>query len=342
MSGQIVVFRTNAGSVIGLGHLRRCLTLARAVEALGGECAFIVNRDPSVRTFLERQRVTWEEVDDDDTRDFSETSRILAGRQASACVIDSYEISSECIARLHGTRVVVLDDLADRHFQCVDLVVNGTPGAAALSYRIGPETRLLLGPKYLLLREEFAGLHPPSVKPRLERVLITVGGMDQQALTPKLIRWVREVLPEAMLDVVIGPFFCHAVICRTETLAAVDSKIALWFDPPAMRDLMVGADLAVTGGGQTTYELAACGTPAVAIRLGDNQTHNLRALAASGTLQWIGDGDDPELQQRLQAAVGRLASDHVTREEMSRGGRALVDGKGATRVAGELLTISRN
>ena len=341
MSRPIVVFRTNAGSGIGLGHLRRCLTLARAVEALGGECRFIVNRDPAVAAYLRGRGVVAREVSDEDAGDLHETSDILTDWNADACVVDSYEIPGECMERLRGMRVAVLDDLADRPFP-VDIVVNGAPGAVALSYRTAPRTRLLLGPEYLLLREEFAGIPAPSIKPRVERVLITVGGMDQQALTPKLIRWLREVLPQAILDVVIGPFFGHGVIRETEALAAADSKTALWFDPPAMRDLMVGADLAVTGGGQTTYELAACGTPAVAIRLGDNQTHNLRALAAAGTLHWIGDGDAPDLQQRLQAVVGRLAGDPATRKEMSRAGRALVDGKGATRVASELLTTARN
>ena len=341
MNRPIVGFRTNAGSRIGLGHLRRCLTLARAVEDLGGECRFIVNRDPIVAAFLQSQGAVGQEVDDDDTRDLHETSGILADWKADACVIDSYEIPGECMERLQGVRVAVLDDLADRSFP-VDIVVNGAPGAVALPYRTAPRTRLLLGPKYLLLREEFAGVPPRSIKPSIERLLITVGGMDAGALTPRLIRWVRQVFPDAVLDVVMGPFFGREVVVETETLAADGPKIVAYRDPSSMRDLMANADLAVTGGGQTTYELAASGTPAVAIRLVDNQTANLQGLAASGTLQWIGDANDADLQATLQAAIGRVGGDPVVRVWMSRAGRALVDGQGARRVARALLEICRN
>ena len=136
MSGPIVVFRTNASPAIGLGHLRRCLTLARAVEGLGGECCFIVNGDPAVAAFLRREGVVGLEVDDDDTRDLRQTSGVLAEWKVDVCVIDSYEIPGECMDRLRGIRLAVLDDLADRPLP-VDIVVNGVPGAAALSYRTG-------------------------------------------------------------------------------------------------------------------------------------------------------------------------------------------------------------
>jgi UDP-2,4-diacetamido-2,4,6-trideoxy-beta-L-altropyranose hydrolase len=332
MSALVVGFRTHAGRNIGLGHLRRCLTLARAVEGLGGKSHFIVNRDPSVSSYLKRQGVTWVEVDEEDGHDLSKTSRFLANRQTSVCVIDSYEIPGESMTSLQGVRVVVLDDLADRYLD-VDIVVNGTPGAKTLPYRTGPRTRMFLGPKYLILREEFSDVPPPVVKAQIERVLIMLGGTDQQALTPRVVPWVREVLPKAMLDVVIGPFFGLNVIREIEALAGADSKVATWLDPPPVHKLMASADLAVIGGGQTAYELAASGIPAVAIRLVENQTGNLRGLALSGALQWVGDADDVDLKGKLQAAVDTLARDLSARESMSHAGRALVDGLGAARVA---------
>jgi len=44
--------------------------------------------------------------------------------------------------------------------------------------------------------------------------------------------------------------------------------------PQDVAPLMLAADMAVCGGGQTTSELAATGTPAIAIRLAENQTLN--------------------------------------------------------------------
>ena len=149
-------------------------------------------------------------------------------------------------------------------------------------------------------------------------------------------------LPEAALDVVTGPFFSREVILETEALAAANPKISVWLDPPAMYELMARADLAVTGGGQTTYELAASGTPAVAIRLVGNQTGNLKGLSACGVLEWVDGVDDADLHEKVQAAIVRLGGDPLAREAMSRAGRALVDGQGAARVARAVLEICRN
>jgi spore coat polysaccharide biosynthesis predicted glycosyltransferase SpsG len=100
---------------------------------------------------------------------------------------------------------------------------------------------------------------------------------------------------------------------------------------------MLGADVAISGGGQTLYELAATGTPAVAIRLADNQTLNLRNLQAAGMLLWAGDAGDADLETMVTSALMVLAENRGRRTEMSRRGRALVDGRGAARVAAAVL-----
>ena len=104
-----------------------------------------------------------------------------------------------------------------------------------------------------------------------------------------------------------------------------------------MRDLMLACDVAITGGGQTTYELAATGTPGLAIRLADNQTGNLRGLSAHGAIRWVGDATDGDLKNKLLDALQDLAENREKRTEMNRAGRRLVDGRGAKRVAQAII-----
>jgi spore coat polysaccharide biosynthesis predicted glycosyltransferase SpsG len=108
-------------------------------------------------------------------------------------------------------------------------------------------------------------------------------------------------------------------------------------DPPDVRGLMLGADVALCAGGQTTYELAATGTPAIAVQVAANQAGNLRGLEAAGALVWAGSVEDADLGDRVMAALAALAGDGARRAAMSRAGRALVDGKGIERVAEALL-----
>ena len=60
--------------------------------------------------------------------------------------------------------------------------------------------------------------------------------------------------------------------------------------PKHLRDLMLAAALAITGGGYTMYELAVTGTPIVAIRLAENQTPSVQAMGAAGVLAYDSAG----------------------------------------------------
>ena len=146
------------------------------------------------------------------------------------------------------------------------------------------------------------------------------------------MKWARDSLGNVTLDVVIGPFFDNAQAIERAAAQSLD-RVVIHYDPQDMRTLMVEADIAITGGGQTTYELAASGTPAVAICLADNQAANLAGLAQAGTLDYCGSARDDDLGVKIDAALKVLAADVKRRQEMSARGRQLVDGRGAQRVA---------
>ena len=103
---------------------------------------------------------------------------------------------------------------------------------------------------------------------------------------------------------------------------------------------MLRADLVLCGGGQTTYELAATGTPAVAIRLAANQTQNLAGLNSAQALVWAGDAQDADLETKAKRALVALAGDPARRAALSQRGRALVDGHGSARVARAILGLT--
>jgi spore coat polysaccharide biosynthesis predicted glycosyltransferase SpsG len=254
-------------------------------------------------------------------------------------VADSYELPTsyfEAVGKV--VRVVaVLDDLADRELP-VTLVINGSVGADELLYRVGPRTKYLLGSRYIVLRPEFSETPAKVMTDVLGRVLVTIGGSDPHGLTPRLMKWIAVTLPGVKQDVVVGPLFSQ--IAAITKMAGELGTIAIHQNPADMRTLMLNADVAVCGGGQTTYELAASATPAIAIRTADNQTCNLQALSIKGVLVWAGDVSDCDLKEKVIRHIGTLAGDPARRAAMMRQGRTLVDGHGAARVAEALLTLS--
>lgn len=337
MKQPAVVFRTSVGPNAGLGHLRRCLTLAQALKSRGVQAYFAIDRSPSAVHLVDR--CGFIAVEEDGERDVSSARECIEQYSASMVIVDSYAIEAESLQQIRNTFVAVLDDLGNRPLP-VDLIVNGSISALALKYYALPETRLLLGPEYVLLRDEFALDPKRKIHSNVERVLVSIGGADPCGLTARAIGWVREALGPVAMDVVIGPFFDGSGIQEIEQMAqGTVGPVLLHLDPPCIRDLMLACDLAVAGGGQTTYELAATGTPTLAVRIADNQIGNLTGLAAKGVLVCPGSIEDEKLHARTVKALAQLAQSPETRMAMSRAGRMLVDGLGAKRVAEAIIAL---
>lgn len=338
MKNTLVAFCTNGGPLIGLGHLRRCMTLAGVLQGHGAVARFAVNLAPGVLEVLRQAGFEGVSVGEGGDLDLSEVLRHIQEWDAQALVIDSYTVQGHQLARPGMPVLAVIDDLADQTWP-VDLVINGGANAHELVYRTSPHTRLLLGTPYALVREEFAQEPNRLTRKVVQRVLIAVGGMDQFGLTLRLMEWTREALGGVAMEVIVGPFFSEDETHQLERATRAEGRVTLHRDPPKIRDLMLSCDVAIAGGGQTVYELAATGTPSLAIRMFDNQTGNVTALAAKGTLTWVGDAQDKDLHEKVHRALGQLSGEPERREAMSRDGRLLVDGCGAQRVARTLLDV---
>lgn len=306
------------------------------LEHAGASVRFVINDEPAVLAVLSKHGIDSVAVGDLDSRDLRQTLGLAAEWSADALVVDSYDAPVDRLSGI-GVRVVaVIDDLGDRPLP-VTLVINGAAHAHELRYRVRPDTTLCLGPEYALLRTEFADEPRRDISPQVGRALVTVGGADPALLTASLIAWAREALGSATLDVLVGPFWSTEARAAADRAAKDDRAVVLHEDPAGIREMMLSCDLAVSGGGQTLYELAATATPAVAIRLFDNQTGNLRALSRDGALVWPGDASDADLGSKVVSTLKSLTADPSRRRALGTRARSLVDGRGASRVAQVLM-----
>jgi spore coat polysaccharide biosynthesis predicted glycosyltransferase SpsG len=134
----------------------------------------------------------------------------------------------------------------------------------------------------------------------------------------------------------------HAVVgggvsCSDEYVRLADEGAHVHFNlnALAMRDLMDAADLAISGGGQTLYELACRGLPAVVVNLIDNQTEDIRGFSSRGFAVLACRWDAADLLDRVESGVREIWHG-ARREAVSAIGRSLVDGQGAFRLVAEV------
>ncbi len=339
----VLLIRADASSEIGLGHVMRCLALGSAWQARGGRAVLAVTELPSaVREHLEAAGLVVRAIDavpggDDDLR---LTLNAAGELGASWIVLDGYRFPSNWHRRVRdaGRHVLVLDDHAHLDRYEADLVLNQNAAANQTSYlNRAAHTRLLLGCSFALLRREFwADADERVIAPVARRVLVTLGGADLNDIGRIVTRSLVPMVDDGLeVDLVIGsavpadaPFRTHA--------AGLGDGFTIHADGPSMRSLMERADLAITGGGSTGLELARLGVPGLAVVLAENQASLARALAEAGCSELLGTAGIDDIGARLAERLPALVADSDRRERMSRAGRDLVDGRGATRVVEHL------
>lgn len=359
-----IALRADASGEIGTGHVMRCLTLARALRAAGAACRFVIRALPGhMAGRIEAAGfdvallpasagaapdgppvhapwagVAW-------TQDAAETRAALDAAPPDWLVMDHYAFEArwQAAARPAGTRLMVIDDLADRPHAC-DLLLDQNLGHAAADYDglVSQDCTRLTGPKYALLRPEFAAMRAGALSARagrgLRHLLVTMGGVDRGDATSAVLRALCAApLPEDLrITVVMGA-----------TAPALDRVRAQAEDMPRptqvavnvsdMAAAMAAADFAIGAGGGTTWELCALGLPGLIVETADNQAGIARAMAAAGAAFDAGPIEARGFAQRLHAALAE-AGDPACLDAMSEKAAALCDGDGAARAVAVLLT----
>lgn len=366
-----VAFRTDASIEIGTGHVMRCLTLARALRDAGAACHFITRAHPGhlgeritdagfrVSLLQAPASAVLDAADGSDdasdeptahaawagagwTQDAQETRAALGDDAPDWLVVDHYalDIRWQRAVRRPGTKLMVIDDLADRAHEC-ELLLDQTLGRRAEDYDpwVPAHCTRLMGPQFAMLRPEFAALRARALSDRtgrgLRKVLITMGGMDAQDATSRVLAALADAdLPrDVALSIVMG-----AQAPALERVRAVANSLP-WpaevvTDVPDMATRMADADLAIGAAGATTWERCCLGLPSVMVEIAQNQAAIARALRASGAALDPGPPTAPNFAPRLVAAVA-AARDRL--DAMSQQAAAICDGDGVGRVLAHLV-----
>jgi spore coat polysaccharide biosynthesis predicted glycosyltransferase SpsG len=256
----------------------------------------------------------------------------LAGAWADWVILDGYQFDERCLREVASLRAatLVLDDHAHLGEYPVDLLMNQNLGVDASLYggKVSLGTQLLLGPEYVLLREQFRGSGDFAEREEdTPRVLVSAGGGDQRGFISKVIEGLNEVESDLQVHILAGPSVEEA-FNRSVRCAHLVSWLRGIRD---MRALMSSVDLAVTAGGSTCWELARVGCPMVVVPIVENQ-RGIAAAVANAGLGWSPGWHEDVSPGAIGACVRDALGDAPLRAAMAVKGSRLVDGDGVSRV----------
>ncbi len=348
-----VAIRVDASNDIGTGHLMRCLTLATGLKKCGAQVRFVSRHMPQHlgdivnakgHEFVRFSGIPSAKVTDDSSyahwlgvsqaEDAEDTTRALSDQRWDWLVVDHYALDArwEIVLRNAAKRILVIDDIADRPHNCDVLLDQNFYVDMDTRYldKVSAHCRLLLGPHYALLREEFRKLREQiTVRTGLvKRIHVFFGGVDVGNHTTMAIEALANISSHGLqVDVVIGAQHPHREQIES---ACTDHGFLCHVQTDQMAELMAYADLAVGAGGSASWERCCLGLPALVLSTATNQRRLVEEAALQGLMYAPLVRSDAVLSIELHLKA--LLDNPSLLQLISRSALDAVDGLGVQRV----------
>lgn len=363
MKNKTFVFRVDSSKEIGSGHLMRCLTLARSLRNEGAVCSFIcralegnlnylvesegffiqelpLHNNYAKPTNIEITHSDWLGVDW--KIDAKETSIIISDLKPNWLIIDHYSLWEnweKSIIKNNNTKIMVIDDLADRKHHCHLLLDQNLGSNEALYKGLVPKAcKKIFGPQYALLRSEFHENRSVSLEKRnqgkLKKILINFGGGDPLNYIGKILKNLSNVELSKNFEIsVIFGGLSQAKDEHWNLLSKFKNKVMFHDVVKNMAEFLVNTDIVIGAAGSSSWERCCLGVPSIVFPLALNQIRIAEQLSNSGAVISLEENDisNNKLADELKNI---MQGDNL--KKMSIKASSLCDGLGVDRIMHEL------
>lgn len=323
-----IIFRADGNREVGLGHIKRVISLAKGLlKSQKHMDLMFVTRFSEGRKLLEEEGFEVEAAKKDEIKQLRKLSSSNA-----ILVTDFLDTNLEYIQAIKEIipNTVCIDNNTKLKKIESDILINANVFDEG-EFKIIGDTRCYLGPKYMVLGEEFERLHSKKkeIKNSIESILVIFGGADPGGYIVKVARALKSIENHVSINLIIGPASNYDPKRLTQDLSSLDRKFDVSFNPRNLISIMRESDIAVTAAGIVLYELSALGVPSIVIPQRKHQEHIAGAFERRGIC--INLSTSPSSEEIYQATLN-LMNDRNLRETFSHNGKSFVDGKGLRRV----------
>lgn len=293
MTKRTIIFRADGGPSIGMGHFTRTLALAEMLNE-HFHCIF-ATRQPTEYQIAEIEKICHNRIDlPEDDAHFKVFLTHLKGDEI--VVLDNYYFTTEYqkAIKSKGCKLVCIDDMHDKHF-VADMVINHAIGINSSSYSTEPYTKLLLGFKYALLRQEFFKKFETKIDKEFS-CLIIMGGADPFGVTNHLVQLLTKINLPKPIAVVSPNKINHENIVWFKNLSALE-----------ISKLMENTDFGIFPASSVAIEACAKRLPFICGYFIENQTElykgikNQKIAVCAGNFKTLNEN-------QLSGAIAELTS----------------------------------
>ena len=301
-----------------MGDITSSLAIAEEFRSHGNGVIFIINSNKKVVDLVSQKG-----FESNTAKSMAELTNSLNGRQFDIVILNQMNTPEDeaLLFKRHSKMLVTIEDTGSST-QYADLRFN-------ILYPIDDSINDF---KFIPLASVFQDKHriPKEIKEDVENILVTQGGSDTYGFTPKIAKALYNVPANISINVVLGPNFSHDSELN-DMMEESPRKLNLIREKNDLSDLMLETDLAISGGGNTLFELACLGVPTIVVCGETFEVITANRLQKEGFCINLGFGKNVD-EREIYNTVNRLFCDANLRINMSTKGKKLIDGSGIKRM----------
>jgi UDP-2,4-diacetamido-2,4,6-trideoxy-beta-L-altropyranose hydrolase len=342
MASGGVLIRTDASNEIGMGHVNRCISIARYLEEEQIKTLFVL-RYASSAVVAELKRLGAEFFLLDERCRPKKEAEYLSNYFAqdypvalfdfahypSMEIVDEFHAYFELLNSVFKTTVLIdgFKDTAivDHIDPAIDIVITPYIGADKQGFQQKRAFRHLAGPAYFIFTPEYVSEHwRREVRHKAEKILVSMGGSDPYDLTLTIMAALALVKTEIHCRIIVGPDFSNHLTKRIEEQCRVLPFCEIVIAPPNLVPHLKWAEMAIGASGLTKYEMAFAGVPSLQLSFNAELADLTAQYEKEGFYRNLGlfSKSNPETIAR---EIDTLVVDFKARQSMIERGQAMFD-----------------
>lgn len=327
-----IYIRADMNEIIATGHIMRCLAIADAAKEMGKDTVFITADEKPVEMLRGRGyepvilHTKWNDMESE----LASLIPLIQKESITKILVDSYQVTKEYLAKLEEyTEVFYLDDLDTFEYPVSNVIcyANYYKQLSYVNYK--GKTNFYLGTSYMPIRKDFQNCEPKEIKDNIENIMILSGGSDNYHMIENITKLFKDD-NNLQVNIICGAFYPDFEGLKQKF--AGYENLHFYQNIRNLDEYMEKADLAISAGGTTLYELSAKGTPTISYAFADNQLRNVEQFDADGLIPYAGDVRTDDVYGNIYKLYEKCKKSSV-RQQYSKKMQTVIDGQGASRIA---------
>ena len=314
--------RVSSTSSSGRGHFERCLAIR---SHLTEKVFWFIDHESE---YVKNKIYKTDELFFEDGKDkYNNLKNNLKNNFINCILLDNYFIDSKNINKICNNipLLVFMDEYKNIE---ADVLICSQP----ISFSSIRGVKYLIGPKYAPISKKFL-INKNKIN---NKILIAFGAYDSKGLTLTVIRSIKKIIVDSSYDL-------NIVITLTRDSPIIDQvkreikdfyNFELVLDTKKMEDIYQSCNIAIGAPGLSYLERMASGIPSILISQNNIQSNLID--------KWVELGCGIRAEnciKSIENALKKLIVNDNIRQELILKGKKIIDGKGAERIAKEIINM---